>query len=90
MNNLSEILSAYVTERDNFQMRYKGQHGAIFQPNSVGGPIAFSRIIDGHAARLSAALPNLSLAEWEALSELAASRLNFMRMREQGRRHDDT
>ena len=76
MSNLPQVLSDYITQRTNLVNRSKS---SIF--TASGNPIfAFSEMIDAHATRVAAELPDVvSLAEWEALAELTASRLSYMR-----------
>ena len=76
MTNLPQILSGYITERTNIIARTRT---SIF--TASGNPIfTFSEMLDAQSARVAAELPEVvSLAEWEALAELTASRLAWMR-----------
>jgi hypothetical protein len=84
IDRLGDLLSTFVTERDNYAARYKSRNTGLFAPGHHGGPFGFSALIDGHAETLSRILPELSLTQWEALSELSASRLAFMRNAQRG------
>ena len=77
--HIPDALSRFINERDMFVARH---NGVIF--TTGGGPLAFNDLVNGHAEMLAHLLPQMNLAQWEALSELAASRLNQMRMIEQG------
>ena len=78
-NHIPTAMSNYVTERDNFRARYKGKESGLLVTSS-GGPLSFNTLINGHAETLAHLLPEMNLAQWEALSELVNSRLNQMRM----------
>lgn len=81
MESISEVLSRYVERRDNFRARYKARNSGLVPASaSAGGPLAFNELINEHAKALARSLPDLSLAEWEALSELSSSYLNWRRM----------
>ena len=45
--------------------------------------LEFIRQVVGYGDRLAESLPGLSIAEWQALSELSTSHLNEMRLRAQ-------
>lgn len=84
MRNLSELLSSYIERRDSHVATVKS-------PLSVGSGIPtlsqmgeFDNIITDYANMLAHTLEvdgALSLAQWEALAELSASKLSRMRMR---------
>lgn len=79
LDTIPVLLSRFITERDNFIGRFKMRESGLTAVSS-GGPMAFSELINKHAVELAAILPAMNLAEWEALSELASSRLAQMRM----------
>ncbi len=78
---VAEIASRYVNARDTFTTRYRNRGtGAFGQSTSPGGPIAFSTLMNEHAKLFAEALPPMNLAQWEGLSELASTRLAWLRM----------
>lgn len=76
------LLSDYITKRDDFAARNKHRDGGLFAAASPGGPFAFSALVNNMSERLMDVLPAMNLAELEALSELAAAALNLRRMKE--------
>lgn len=78
---ISETLSAYINQRDNFKKTvFNAGHGTL------GQMVTFNDMVNRYHQRLFAALPVMNLAEIEAFSELCHSRLNYMRM---GRKDGD-
>jgi hypothetical protein len=75
---LSSLLSEYVQARDNFVQRERdSQGGAFFRTN---GQTRFVELITSYANRFAREMPpHMSLAQWEALAELANSYLSLMR-----------
>ena len=73
--HIPDAMSRFIAERDNFVTRH---NSPMF--TTGGGPMAFNDILNGHAEMLAHLLPEMNLAQWEALAELSASRLNQMRM----------
>lgn len=81
LNAVAEICSRYVTQRDNFTARYRLKStGIIGGQGSGGGPMAFNALITINAINLSKALPTMTLAQWEGMSELCSSYLAHLRM----------
>ena len=78
--DLSNLLSQYITERDNYRASYGARQDDLITV-SKGGPLGLAKVINGHAERLAIELPDLTLAQWEALSELTGSHLAEMRLR---------
>jgi len=79
IDHLPTALSNFITERDNFVARFGAKQSGLIAV-STGGPMAFNDLLIGHSEMLAHLLPEMNLAQWEALSELTASRLNQMRM----------
>lgn len=77
MEALPSILSAYINERDN--AKKSSPYYMAGNENSLTVISRFSGMINAYAAQIAGELPPLNLAEWEALSELVNSRLNFIR-----------
>lgn len=72
------LVSAFIGKRDEFSNRYRQGGGGLVA--LTGAKVnEFDDLINGHAAQLAALLPDMSLAEWEGLSQLVNSRLNDMR-----------
>lgn len=74
MENLSSLLSLWINRRD--RIRFQNQL------DGGGGQMEFLDQLDGHAKQLGDLLPQLNIAQMEALCELSSSRLAQMRMRE--------
>ena len=73
LNTLTPILSRWVTTRDNMVKRHdNGDH--VKQRE-------FINALEGHAERVGAELPDMNLAELEALTELCGTLLNLKRMK---------
>lgn len=75
---LPEILSSYITRRDSFRA---GGVFRVFEGTSVSQLREFTGLVDANAAMVADCLPDLTIAQYEALSELVSSRLNYMRNR---------
>lgn len=77
---LSAFLSEYITARDNYITRYKHRNTGLFAPGTVGGPMGFNSLLIAFGNRFAALMPpHMTIAQWEALSELASSHLAELR-----------